>query len=362
LMVTINLIKALLVSVLKGSWTAWVQEVWLKASYLILAVLLLSDFIGLETMVYAYVGTWCVAVFLMLLAALRMKIPVRLSGLKDLNWRYHFKYGGYSALAGGAVTIATNLDFVMVGALLGLSVVPEYTMGFFIGAIVLLPQRALHTVYSGLISSKMKEARDEVVPLIRQTSRVNILLAVTMFVGIWAGLDPLVSALPVAYKNISGIVLAIGLQKVIFSMSYASSQVISFTKHFRLNLPINIGLVIMTALLNWLFMSYFGWGVTGAALATLFTGAWNASWHLGVMYRKVGMHAFSWSWLAIILAGAAIGIPFKWIATGWLGHGYLEALIQGGAASLALMLFAYFTGLFPELRTAVQIHIWGRFK
>jgi hypothetical protein len=80
------------------------------------------------------------------------------------------------------------------------------------------------------------------------------------------------------------------------------------------------------------------------------------------MYRKVGMHAFSWSWLAIILAGAAIGIPFKWIATGWLGHGYLEALIQGGAASLALMLFAYFTGLFPELRTAVQIHIWGRFK
>lgn len=363
LTLVVNLSNSHLVIELKGSWTKWVTEVWLKMSYLVLACALLFGHITVDHMVPAYVLTWVVGTALLVVFMWRSGAPVHFRRLRELDWRENLQYGGYASLTAGAAVIATNLDFVMVGSLLGLSVVPVYTMGFFIGSVVLMPQRALASIFSGLLAAQIAENKPEVVqPFIQQHARVTLLLGTTVFAGVLSGLTPLIGALPIAYAGITGIAIAIGFQRIILGSTSATNIVLGHTPHYRLNLPINLGLLVTTVFTNWLFMSVFDWGVTGAALATLFTAVWNASWRLSIVYKKVGIHPFTWSWVAIFAIGGVVGTAGLLTPILWDGHGYLEAIVRGGLASTAVLGTAYFAGLFPELKTAVQQRWGGRFN
>lgn len=364
LVVGTNLSSGMLVLGLKVSWFTWVNEVWLKGSYLALALLLWADFISLETLVYAYAGTWVVALIALVWQVKSDQTPFSFAHWRSLDWAENLRYGGYSFLTQGAGIVATNLDFVMVGALLGLSVVPVYTMGYFIGSVVQLPQRSLSNVFSGIASKRLAHERPEQMqPFIQQATRVNLLLSVVLFIGVCAGLEPLMSALPGTYAGISGVAIAIGLQKVAMATALSSAQVLSHTPHYRLNLPLNVGLLVTTVATNWLLMSHFEWGVTGAALATLFTAIWNSSWRLVILYRKVGIHPFSRAWFGIIALGGAMYAATLLIPSSWTGgHGYLEASINGGAAAGATLAAAYALGLFPELKSALEIHVFSRFR
>lgn len=358
-----DLSHILLTIQLKGSWSVWITELWLKVSYLFLAACLWVDWIDLNTMVYAYVGTWAVSMLAFILLLRKSQIPFHLKHLKQLDWKENLNYGGYATLTSGAAVIATNLDFVMVGALLGLSVVPVYTMGFFIGSVVQMPARALNTIFLGVLSSKVAEVGPEgMQPFIRQYTRVSLLLSGTVFAGVLAGLRPLILALPEAYSGIAGVAMAIGLQRVILAMSSSIGNIIGHTPHYRWNFPINVGMLITTVLTNWVCMSVLDWGVTGAALATLFTGVWSSAWRIILLFQKVSIHPFSWSWLPIL------GITFAVAAAGyfapnlWSGHGYIEAALRGSVASATVLGVAYFTGLFPELKNAVNQRMGGMFK
>ena len=358
-----NLIGTHLAVELKGSWSHWVGEVWLKGSYLILALLLWRGIIGFESMVYAYVCTWVVGLLAKSAGLAFYHIPLSFSKLNKIEWKDNLQYGAYASLTSGAGTIASNLDFVMVGSLLGLSVVPVYTMGFFIGSVVALPQRALGTVFTGLMAKNVAEQGvKKMEPFARQVVRVNIILATVTLVGIWAGLKPLISALPSSYRGITGVVLAIGIQKIVNAMGQSTSAILAHTSLYRLNLPMNLGLLVATVATNWLCMSVLNMGVTGAAIATLLTAVWSTMWRIALLKRKLNIQPYTFSWVAILGTGFVVALAFTWVPGDWMGHGYIQAGIQGVVASGTVLAITYFTGLFPELKTAVEQRILSRFK
>lgn len=364
LIVAMNLSSALLVVGLRTSWTAWVQEVWLKTSYLILAGLLLFDVISLTTMLYAYVCTWVVALIALLGGLMKAKLPFALRGIRDLDWKQNLQFGAYSSLSSGVSVIATNLDFVMVGGILGLSAVPVYTMGYFVGSVVQIPQRAMNQIFSGLISKRMaNETATDLEPFVQQATRVTLILALTVFIGVAAGLHPLISALPAAYLGIAGIALAIGMQKILLAVSMISSQLLAHTNHYRLGLPLNVGLLITTVITNWFLMSFLELGVLGAALATLFTAVWNGIWRLVITYRKIGIKPLTRSMGLMTLVAAVFFGAIQFMPQGWTGgHGYIEATINGGIAASAMMGTAYAFGWFPEFKTALNKYVFSRFS
>ena len=364
LVVSMNLSAALLVVGLRTSWNSWVQEVWLKTSYLVLASLLLFDVISLTTMLYAYVGTWLMALAFMLFGVMRAQLPFTLRRLRDLDWKENMRFGVYSSLTGGVSIVATNLDFVMVGAILGLASVPVYTMGYFVGSVVQMPHRALTQIFSGVISRRMaSESVTDLEPFVQQATRVTLLLALTVFIGVSAGLPPLISALPAAYVGITGVALAIGLQKIFLAVSMTSNQVLAHTPHYRLGLPLNVGLLITTILTNWFLMSYLELGVLGAALATLFTAIWNGTWRLVISYRKVGIRPLTSTMGGMALVAVALFAASRFIPFGWSGgHGYLEAAANGAVAAGTMLGTAYLLGWFPELKTALQKYVFSRFS
>ena len=354
IMSMLHIFRSLLTLSFQTGYMSWVDELWQKASYIGLGVLLILDWITLEAFVPLYVGSWGVSLILMSLPSWRYFRNFSF-GLNFREIPTFLEYSGYSLLAGGAVLIANQLDYIMVGKYLGLEEVPIYTLGFFIGSVVAIPGRATVNIVQGVIASKISRSDTESIGLLtKNTARINVLLMSTLMAGIWAGFDPFQNLLPENFRGLENVFLCIGSAKIISGLNNSNNQYLSLSKHYRLVLPINLALLVITIAMNYVFLVIFEWGLTGAALATLGTFIWNNAWRLVIVHRKLQVHPFTWSIPIILAIATAAAVAFKWDA-GTLGfHPLIEAIIQGGLASGTVFIACYALGFFPELRTGIK--------
>ena len=355
--------RSLLNSLLKSAVAAAVDEVWLKGAYLVLALALLNGWLTFETFLKLYVATYLFGFLLLAgqIAAARVRIRWQPQWHR---WREILEYGSFNLLSLSAVVIATNLDFVMVGYYLGLSAVPLYTMGFFMGQVVAMPVRSTAMIFSGLTADKIAKSHPATLaPLLQESARTQLLMSVAVMAGIWAGFQPFEEILPEAYRGLEWVFLAIGLQRVILASTGVMSNILGYSEHFKLLLPVNIGLLIVTVLTNYLFMKVFGWGLAGAALATMGTALWNNGWRGIILWRKYKIHPFSRAWIAIAALALGAAWMFHWPA-GWLGNPYPEAILQGLGATGCTVVCAIAMGFVPEVETilAQRFRWWPRRK
>ena len=208
---------------------------------------------------------------------------------KDI--RPFFEYGMFALWNNGASTVAKNLDFVMVGALLGLAAVPRYTFAFFIATVVSMPLRAMSPILRSLTSKAVaKDGAEQSGPQLQQAARVQLAVTAALLVAIVAGMPALDLALPENYQGLRWVVLAVGMAFVAEASGGTAGPILQFSERYKLALPINLGLVVMTLVTNYAFMQWLGWGIEGAALATGLTGVWNMGWRTSLMWRLFRIH------------------------------------------------------------------------
>lgn len=349
--------RALLTLYLRTGYISWVDEVWQKSSYLLLGVMLWWDRIPIQWFVPAYLITWLISLALLFLRSWRY-FPNPRAGIDSSEMASIMNYSGFTLLAGGAAIIANQLDYVMIGMYLGLEEVPMYTLGFFIGSVVAMPSRATQAILYGILAFKVDQSNEkELQQLNKNAARVNVLLMTCIMAGIWAGFSPLEQMLPPAYRGLSAIFLCIAASKLILGLNSANNQHLSLSQHYRLALPLNLGLIVVTILSNYVFIVIFKWGLTGAALATLGTAIWNNGWRLLIMWNKFKIHPFSRPIPVILVMGFAAANLFHW-PSGSLGwHPIFEAFIMGSLAAGSTFAASYILGFFPELRQGLKMRL-----
>lgn len=349
--------KALLTLHLRTGFISWVDEVWQKFSYLLLGVMLFWERIPLEWFVPAYIGTWAISLALLIFRSKRY-FPNFRAGIIADEMPSLLEYSGFTLLAGGAAIIANQLDYVMIGMYLGLEEIPIYTIGFFIGSVVAMPSRATDAILRGIIAIKQEESHEhELKQLNKNAARVNVLLMTCVMAGIWAAFSPLEQLLPPAYRGLSAIFLCIAASKMIVGLNTANNQHLNLSKYYRLSLPLNLGLVVVTVISNYLFIVVLKWGLTGAALATLVTAIWNNGWRLLIMWNKFKTHPFSRPIPWILILGCISASCFHW-PSGTLGwHPILETLAMGTLAAGSTFAASYILGFFPELRQGLKMRL-----
>ena len=346
--------RALLTLQLKTGIISWVDEIWQKGSYLILGGALLMGYLPLEFFVPAYIISWFISLLLLLLPTLgawpSFNEPVAWSQMRPLA-----DFSLFSLLAGGAFIIANQLDYIMIGMYLGLEEVPVYTMGFFIGSVVGMPTRATQKIVSGIVAVKIhKSSAVEMGKLSQNTARVNVLLMASLLAGIWAGFEPFQLLLPEKFRGLEMVFICIALSKVVIGLNVSNNSHLGYSEHYRLNLPLNLGLVLFTVASNYLFLVVFKMGIAGAALATLCTVLWNNVWRLMIVWRKFRVQPFTWPILPITLIALTSAWAFHWEA-GTLGaHPLVEAFAFGALGTGSCFGSCYLLGFFPELRKAIR--------
>ena len=137
-------------------------------------------------------------------------------------------------------------------------------------------------------------------------------------------------------------------------MNVSNNSHLGYSEHYRLVLPVNLALVVVTVALNYLFLVVFEWGLAGAALATLGTFVWNNAWRVLIVYRKFGVHPFTWSIPVMSGIATASAMLFHWEAGSMGMHPLVEAIAQGALASGTSFAACYALGYFPELREGLK--------
>ena len=348
------LLRSALIHRMRTVHVTLIQEVWLKGSYLALAVFYLMGHMPFETFFRWFLITYAAAVVFMFIEAYGTGVRLGAPNLKK-DARPFMEYSLYAFWNSSARVVSKNLDFVMVGALLGLATVPRYTFAFFIATVVAMPMRAMGPILRSLTAKAVaQEGPERSGGQLQQSARVQLAITASLLVAIWSGMPWLNQALPQGYQGLQWVVLAVGLTYVAEASGGTAGPILQFSSRYKLALPINLGLVVMTVATNYAFMHWLGWGIEGAALATAMTGVWNMGWRTSMMWRLFRIHPFSKAWwtvagLALLVGAASHLVPVPaalgWSKLMWLG----AAVLAGGAAGGTVLTLAWATGGLPEL-------------
>ncbi|HBP44872.1 MAG TPA: hypothetical protein DD635_03150, partial [Flavobacteriales bacterium] len=275
IMSALHIFRAWLTWKLRTAFIAWVDELWQKTSYFTLGTLLLFDWVSIQAFVPLYIASYGVSFLLMGSASLGMFSGLH-KGFNRIDLPRFAEFSAFSLFSGAAVIIATQLDYIMVGKFLGLEEVPVYTLGFFMGSVVALPQRATSSIIRGIVAEKInRDDNSSIGQLSKNSARVNFLLMGALTAGIWAGFDPLQQLLPPKYRGLELVFLCIAGAQLISGLNVSNNSHLGYSEHYRITLPVNLALIVVTAAMNYLFLVVFKWGLAGAALATLGTFVWN---------------------------------------------------------------------------------------
>lgn len=283
--------------------TQFVQETFLKTTYLAAAFAYLMGWIDYTWLLWLYTGSYAMST--LILGGLALQRGLRPS----LQWNglplgELVSYGLFSVLDRGIAVIVHRTDFVMMAILLSLSKVEAYNLAFYIAAVAMIPQKAISAIVNPLMAKAIHaQDRTEMQTLYTKSALNQLLVGGLIFGCTWASIDEVMLLLPERYAGGKWVVLFIGISRLVYLMSGAAGALIQFSKWYRANFVLNLGFFALTVASNYFCMSpdWFDLGMEGAALAT--AGSFVIYNTTKVMYvrQKHGMHMFSRNLVAALL-------------------------------------------------------------
>ena len=247
----------------------FVNDVFLKITYLFLALAYWLNPFPFDLYLQLFIGTYILSLIIYISYSIsigfRFNFKLKLLKIKSL-----LIYGGFTVLDRGAGILVNNLDLIMIGLILDLENVAYYILAFYIGAVIIIPQRAILGPSYPLVSNYVREGNlTDTKKLYIQTSINQLIVGGVLFVFIWINIDAIYQLIPTKCSGGIWVVFYIGLSKLFILVTGISGAIIIFSKYYRMNLLFNILLIFSTILTNYFLIIKFG--INGAAIATAIT-------------------------------------------------------------------------------------------
>ncbi|MTI86799.1 MAG: hypothetical protein FH748_02390 [Balneolaceae bacterium] len=176
-------------------------------------------------------------------------------------------YGVFVLLGGMTHIIVNNIDILMLGSLAGLTNTGIYTIAFYIGSVIVVPQKSVGKIAPSLLSRYLHSDNIPEVEHIYKSSSLNQLVAgFLIFTGIWANLDNLIDILPTEYAGGRWVVIIIGISKLFDMAGGVNGNIIMHSRYYKFNMMATSVLIFVSIGLNYVLIPLYG--ITGAAIAT----------------------------------------------------------------------------------------------
>ncbi|NQY10964.1 MAG: polysaccharide biosynthesis C-terminal domain-containing protein [Flavobacteriales bacterium] len=240
---------------------------------------------------------------------LTFKLPYRGRALRMMT-----RYGFFSVLSGAAQSWVSNIDRVMLISV-GLSSLGVYSIGFALGALVIVPQNAMSRIIYPILSAEIKAKNwGEIEKLYKKSSLNLFLLGGIIFNCVWLNTDNMYAVLPEEYAAGKYVLLAIALCKLYDMLTGINGLILVLSKFYQFDSYASIGLIGLAIGSNFLLIPIYG--INGAACATVITVLVYNTVKMVYVYHKFNIHPFTFN---TIKALVVISLPM-------LVFGYLPAL------------------------------------
>lgn len=203
-------------------------------------------------------------------------------------------FGLFSILGTGGSMIVGQIDSLMVASITNLSSAGIYSIAFFIGLVVEIPNRALNQIINPLVSNAWKNFDVTYIHQIyKKTSATQLVIGAFIFLCIWINVDNIFSIIPNGdeFKPAKFVVFWIMLAKLFDMSCGANNEIIGYSKWYKFNVIALSLLVVLTFLTNLAFIPIFG--LVGAAFASFLSYMVFNVFKLIFIQRKLKIHPFT---------------------------------------------------------------------
>lgn len=290
----------------------FVNELVLKTSYLILALVYWLKPFSFENYLLLFTGTYLISFLVYVSYAVYLDFRINFK-IRFLNIKELLIYGGYTILDKGAGIIVGKLDLIMISILLDLENVAYYILAFYMGTVITMPQRALLQPTIPLVSDFIqKNAWGKIKELYRQTSINQLIAGGVLFILIWLNIEALYQWIPAKFSGGMWVVFYIALSKLALLAIGVGGPIIIYSKYYRINLVFNVFLILLTIVSNYILIPIYG--ITGAALATAITYFVYTLLRIIFIKKKYSISPFTFDTVKVIGLFALIFFLDYWFA------------------------------------------------
>ncbi len=193
-------------------------------------------------------------------------------------------------IIGGLSTVAlASIDKILLNEYHNLSMTGVYSISFFFGSIILIPNRALGKISSTIIADAWKDNDMETIDDIYYKSSINQLFAgLLLFILLVTNLHNIFQILPPEYSGGEWVIILISLSNLIVASTGVSVQIISTSHKYKIQ-TYSLGILVILTFIFYMILIPL-WGMNGAALASLFSMALASA--LRVFYLHWNMKLF----------------------------------------------------------------------
>lgn len=245
----------------------FIKEVGLRLFSLIALLGIYFKWITVVDFIYLTAGIYFVAFLVTMFYAFRIKKPVFQFTIPH-NVKEILEYTSYIILSGSVANLLLDGDKIMLNQYMEIGNIAYYSVATYIALVISVPSRAMHQIVYPITAKLMHENKhDELNDLYKKTSINLQIVGGFVMLCIFVNINQLYEIVPKDYAGGIVVVFIIGLSKY-FDLILGNNNAIIFnSKYYRAVLFLGVGLVVLTVILNMIFIPLYG--IIGSAFATL---------------------------------------------------------------------------------------------
>jgi len=269
----------------------FIKEVGLRSFSLLALLALYFKWITAVDFIYLTAGIYFVAFLATMFYAFRIRKPVFELGIPH-NVKDILVYTFYIILSGSVANLLLDGDKLMLNQYMKIENIAYYSVATYIALVISVPSRAMHQIVYPITAKLMHDNKhDELNDLYKKTSINLQIVGGFVMLCIFVNINQLYEIVPKDYSGGIGVVFTIGLSKY-FDLILGNNNAIIFnSKYYRAVLFLGVGLVVLTVILNMIFIPLYG--IFGSAFATLLSITCYSVAKLLFVVKRMHLYPFS---------------------------------------------------------------------
>ena len=269
----------------------FIKEVGLRLLSTIALIGLYFNWISLVGFVYITAGIYFFAFLITMFYAFYIKRPNFQISIPE-NVKAVMEYTFYIILSGSVANLLLDGDKLILNQYMKIENIAYYSVATYIALVISVPSRAMHQIVYPITAKLMHENKhDELNRLYKKTSINLQIVGGFVMLCIFVNIHQLYELVPAEYSGGIPVVFMIGLSKY-FDLILGNNNAIIFnTKYYRMVLYLGLMLVVLTVILNVIFIPILG--IFGSAFATLLSITLYSLAKLLFVVKKLDLYPFT---------------------------------------------------------------------
>ena len=286
----------------------FIKEVGLRLFSLFAIVGVYFNWISIVDFVYVTSGIYFLALIVTMLYAFKIKRP-NFQFYIPTNVKDILEYTFYIILSGSVANLLLDGDKLMLNQYLVIENIAYYSVATYIALVISVPSRAMHQIVYPITAKLMHENKYEELNALYKKTSINLqIVGGFVMLCIFVNISQLYEIVPKEYSGGIIVVFMIGLSKY-FDLILGNNNAIIFnSKYYRTVLFLGLFLVLITIVLNRIFIPLYG--IMGCAFATLLSITLYSLAKLLFVVKRMHLYPFTKETVTSLVVTAVLFLTF----------------------------------------------------